>query len=89
MGPKRVAFVLPSFAGGGAERVLLTFAAAADRGRVAPAIIVLDPSGPWRDLLPADVPAVSLGTRRIRHSLLALRRALRRLDPDIVVSTIG
>jgi len=89
MGPKRVAFVLPSFAGGGAERVLLTFAAAADRSRIAPAIVVLDPSGPWRDLLPADIPVVSLGTKRIRHSLFALRRALRRLDPDIVVSTIG
>jgi len=89
MAPKRVVFVLPSFAGGGAERVLLTFASAADRMRIAPEIVALDGVGPWQDLVPADIPVTNLGKARIRQAPLALARHLRRRDPDIVVSTIG
>lgn len=88
-GPKRVAFVLPSFAGGGAERVVLTLAASLDRARFAPEIIALDGAGPWRSLVPAEMPVSVLGVRRIRGALVPLARALRRRRPHIALSTIG
>src|ERR1043166_5280312 len=53
--PLRVAFVLPSFAGGGAERVLLMLAGALDRARFAPEIVVLDGIGPWSAFVPAGM----------------------------------
>jgi glycosyltransferase involved in cell wall biosynthesis len=87
--PRRVAIVLPSFAGGGAERVLLTLAAALDPAAFAPEIIVLDGAGPWRSLVPARVPVTDLGKKRIRAALLPLARALRRSRPEVAVSTIG
>jgi glycosyltransferase involved in cell wall biosynthesis len=86
---RRVAFVLPSFAGGGAERVLLTLAAALDPALFAPEIVVLDGAGPWRSLVPERIPVTDLGRNRIRGALLPLVRALRRSGAEIAVSTIG
>ena len=87
--PRRVAFVLPSFAGGGAERVLITLAGALDPAAFAPEIIVLDGAGPWRSLAPHRIPVTDLGRKRIRTALLPLARALRRSGADVAVSTIG
>ena len=85
----RVAFVLPSFAGGGAERVILTFLRELDRGRFEPAAIVFDAAGPLVDFVPSDVQVHALERPRLRHALPALIRALRRLDPAVIVSTLG
>lgn len=85
----RVAFVLPSFAGGGAERVLLTLAASLDPEAFAPEIVVLDGVGPWRSLVPERLSVTDLGRKRIRNALLPLARALRRSRADIAISTIG
>jgi len=85
----RVALVLPSFAGGGAERVMIALMAGLAASSFERAIVVLDDQGPWRALVPADIPVTALGRPRLRRALLPLRRALARLDPDIVVSAIG
>jgi glycosyltransferase involved in cell wall biosynthesis len=89
MSPRRVAFVLPSFAGGGAERVMLALAGALDRAQFSPEIVVLDGVGPWRSLAPAGLPVADLGKPRIRHAIRPLVRALRARRPDIAISTIG
>lgn len=86
---RRIAFILPSFAGGGGERVLLTLAASLDRSAFEPEIVVLDAAGPWRRLVPAEIPVADLRRRRIRDSLLPLARALRRSRPHVAISTIG
>lgn len=88
-GRTRVAFVLPSFSGGGAERVLVQVAAALDRAQFAPTFVVLDAAGPWRGLVPDDLPIVDLGRRRLRRALLPLRRALAAARPDAILSTLG
>ncbi|MBM3527023.1 MAG: glycosyltransferase [Alphaproteobacteria bacterium] len=87
--PTPVAFVLPSFAGGGAQKVLLAFAAQLDRAAFAPVVIVLEPVGPWRALVPEGLRVVSLDKPRLRTALPALLRVLRIERPAIVVSTIG
>jgi glycosyltransferase involved in cell wall biosynthesis len=85
----RVAFVIPSFAGGGAERVMLALAGGLDRARFQPEIVVLDGAGPWRSLVPQGVPATDLGARRIRQAIRPLVRVLRARRPGIAISTIG
>jgi glycosyltransferase involved in cell wall biosynthesis len=87
--PLGVAFVLPSFAGGGAQKVLLTFAANLDRGAFAPVVIVLNETGPWQMLVPEGLRVISLGRPRLRGALRPLLRILREERPGIVVSTIG
>ena len=49
--PAKVLFVLPNFAGGGAERVALTLLARLDRDRFDPQLAVLDNQGALRPLL--------------------------------------
>lgn len=87
--PATIGFVLPSFAGGGAERVIVNLIAALDRARFAPNLVVLDVKGPLRAALSADVPVIELGTTRLRGAVPALVRALRRMKPDAIVSSFG
>jgi len=77
--PLRVAFLLPHFRPGGAERVVLNWIGALDRDRFAPVLLLGEIDGAFRDLLPADVTPVALGgraltrPRRIAHALAAQR----------------
>lgn len=87
--PIPVAFVLPSFAGGGAERVMLTVLSRLDRSRFAPRLIVLDGEGPLRSMLPPDISSTDIERPRLRGALPALRRELRREPPRVVLSTLG
>jgi glycosyltransferase involved in cell wall biosynthesis len=86
---RRLAFVLPSLAGGGAERVLLLLAGALDSTRFAPNIVLLDAAGPLASALPADVPVHSLERRRVRRALPRLRQWLCAGRFDAVVSSLG
>ncbi len=86
---KRVAFVLPSFAAGGSERVVLTLAKALARDRFAPELVVFEGSGPLAEARPADIPLTDLGQPRLRRALWHLIRALRAARPDIVISSLG
>ncbi|MDP6473527.1 MAG: glycosyltransferase [Alphaproteobacteria bacterium] len=85
----RVAFVLPSFAGGGAERVMLQLLGGLDRARFQPSLIVLSGDGPLADLVPGDVPLTDLARPRLRHALPALVGAIRRARPRAVISSLG
>lgn len=85
----RTVFVLPSFAGGGAERVVVTVAGAlAERGRDIH-LIALSGAGPLANLAPAALPVHVLDRPRVRHALPALVRTIRRLRPATLVSTIS
>ena len=86
--PRRIAFVLPSFAGGGAERVVLTLAGALPAARFDSHIVVLDGNGPLAPEVPGGVPVHDLGHARLRRALPALRACLRRLRPQVVMPTI-
>jgi glycosyltransferase involved in cell wall biosynthesis len=81
--------VLPSFAGGGAERVTLALLnSLAERG-VPCHLAVLDASGPFGSRLSGRVSLHSLGGRRLRGVLPALLRLIWRIRPSVVYSTFG
>jgi glycosyltransferase involved in cell wall biosynthesis len=84
-----VAFILPSLAGGGAERVMLTLAAGIDRTRYRVSLILLSDEGPLAQLVADDIAVTVLGKPRLRAALPALRRTLRRMRPDTAVSTMA
>src|SRR5690606_16220559 len=85
----RVTFVLPDFEAGGAQRVMVAIANALDRSHFLPSMLVLDARGPWRELIAGDIEITSLRQSRLRYGLAALRGALCRAAPDVIVSTIG
>ena len=82
-------FVLPSFTGGGAERVTLMVLRELDRRRFRPSLVVLSGKGPLKSLVPEDVPITDLVRPRIRHALRALRRVLNAQQPQVVFSTMS
>jgi glycosyltransferase involved in cell wall biosynthesis len=84
-----VAFVLPSFAGGGAERVMLALLVGLDRARFTPSLIAFDAHGPLRALVPADIALHDLKRGRLRGALLPLLWRLRVLEPAVIVSSLG
>ena len=85
----RVAFVTPSFAGGGAERVTLALLGALDPARFESHLLVLDGRGPFSDMLPPGTPIHDLATPRLRWAMPALIRTIRRIRPEIVFSSLG
>ena len=84
-----IAVFLPSLAGGGAERVLLTLAAGfAARGRPTD-LVLADASGPYLQEVPDAVRTVDLGAGRVIRSLPGLTRYLRRRRPQALVAGLG
>lgn len=84
-----IVFVLPSFAGGGAERVMLCLLGRLDRSKFSPSLIVFNDEGPLAELRPRDTPLINLARPRLRHSWPALISTIRRLRPRVVVSSLG
>lgn len=85
----RVAFILPNFQAGGAERVMITVASHIDRMRFQPVIIVFDDQGPLRRIVADDIEIVSLGRRCTLGAIPALVRAIRLCRADVVISTMA
>ena len=85
--PASAALVLPSFASGGAERVMLNLAGGLAARGVAVRLIALDGRGPLRTLVPAEVEVVDLDRPRARRAGPSLVAALRRRPVDLVVGS--
>src|ERR1041384_7186336 len=86
---KRVCFVLPSLAGGGAERVAVQVLSALDERRWDRSMYLFKREGPYLADLPAGVRlSSSTSTSRI-GTLLELRKFIRDTRPDLVVSFLS
>lgn len=85
---KRLAMVLPSAYGGGSERVFLNLLKEFDRATFEMHLILIDPSGPYLSAIPSDVSVHCLGNRRVARSMPKLIKLIRKLNPDLILSTI-
>src|SRR3954466_5239817 len=86
---KRVCFVLPSLAGGGAERVAVQVLSALDAARWDRWMYLFKREGPYLADLPDSITLKS-ATRHSRIGrLLELRRFIRATRPDLVVSFLS
>ena len=65
---KRILFVSPDLAGGGAERATVNLLRHLDRTRLDLHLALASVSGRLLEQLPADVPVHDLGARRVRHA---------------------
>ncbi|RVU36743.1 glycosyltransferase [Hwanghaeella grinnelliae] len=82
-------FVLPSFTGGGAERVTLHLANGMRRKGHRTTVIVFNGTGPLRDLVDEEMPVIDLHKDRLRSAIWSLFATLRRERPDITFSSLG
>ena len=86
----KVLFLLPSIAGGGAERVAVTLLRNLDQARFQLAVAVLESIDPaFISELPAELEYVDLKCRRARYSFVSLLRLSWSRRPTIIFSTLG
>jgi glycosyltransferase involved in cell wall biosynthesis len=87
---RRVLFLIPSLAGGGAERVIVTLLRHLDRSQFKLALAVVDMRGAvFRDDVPEDVEIIELQCPRVRYALPKIIRLIWQRRPDVLFSTLG
>lgn len=85
---QRIAVLTQDFAGGGAQRMMVNIALGlAARGHDVE-IVAVRPEGPFLSRVPAEIPIVTLGPRRVSRSILPLTRYLRERRPKVVLATL-
>ena len=87
--PKKILFLLPSLNGGGAERVVLTLLRHLDRRRFMPILAVLQKEGRYVGQIPEGIEVIDLQIERVRYAPVKLIRLIRRLEPEIVFTTLA
>ncbi len=80
----KMMMVLPTFASGGAERVMLNILNHLDREVFEPVLYLQQAEGEYLSALKEDVEIITPGSRRGLTRLLFLRREIRRIRPRIV-----
>ena len=86
MSARRIAFLLPHFRVGGAERVVLNWIVALDRARWCPMLLLGKVDGALLHELPGDVPVVALGGGRALRRPRRIARALEANRADVAYS---
>ncbi len=88
--PKKIVFILPSLAAGGAERVLITLMNKIDRTRFTPEFISFRRNGPLKQLIEKNITLHEIGSyQKIFFGLIPLLLKLREIKPDIAVTTMA
>ncbi|WP_310482246.1 glycosyltransferase [Chamaesiphon sp. VAR_48_metabat_403] len=86
MPTQRIAFFLPTLAGGGAERVALNLLAGMRERDLLLDLVVADTEGPYLEQIPTGVRLVNLGTGRVMKAIPALARYLTETKPVALLS---
>src|SRR6516165_571882 len=86
--PARISLFVPSFGGGGAERVMITLANALAERRFAVDFVLWTETGPLRNLLSEKVQVVALGTCNPARLVFRLARFLKTSKPGVVISAL-
>jgi glycosyltransferase involved in cell wall biosynthesis len=86
MSERRIAFFLPTLAGGGAERVALNLLKGMLERDVLLDLVLADATGPYLDQVPAGVRLIDLGTGRVTKAIPALAKYLKETKPVAMLS---
>ena len=84
--PLHLAFFVPTLAGGGAERVVVTLANAFAEAGHSVDLFLTSRCGPQLDLVSPQVSVVDFGRQRTWRAVPTLVETLRRRQPDVLVS---
>jgi glycosyltransferase involved in cell wall biosynthesis len=86
----KILFLIPSLAGGGAERVIVNLLRHLDRSKFELILAVVNMnSAVFLADLPADVELIDLECTRVRFAILKIIRLIWRIRPNVVFSTLG
>lgn len=85
---KKMVFIMPKLGGGGAERVISTIIRYLDKNKFSIHLILVQKDGDYLQKLPEEVGITVLPISKLRYASPFLIREVRKLDPDIIFSTI-
>jgi glycosyltransferase involved in cell wall biosynthesis len=86
---RKVLFLVPSLAGGGAERVFSTLLRHLDRSRFEPHLGVLEAKGSYMGDIPDDVDIHVLNIPRVRYALPGIVKLAWTIKPQTILSTLA
>ena len=84
-----ILFILPSFSGGGAERVVINIFSRLYLQGYDVNMVVFCADGPLLEMLPDGVKIYNLKTYTLKRSIIPLIQKVRKLEPKLVFSTFG
>lgn len=85
---KKVAIIIPSLEGGGAERVIVNIVKYLNKDKFDLKLIIIKKTGAYVHLIPDDVNIVDLDCDRVRKSTFKLLNELNNFKPDVILSTL-
>jgi glycosyltransferase involved in cell wall biosynthesis len=83
-----IAFILPNLTAGGAERVFVNLLQEFNRTRFYLHLIVVDPTGPYMENVPDDIAFHGLGYKKVSRAIPKMVKTIRKINPDIIISTL-
>ncbi len=86
MSERRIAFFLPTLAGGGAERVALNLLKGMVERDILLDLVLADATGPYLNQVPAGVRLIDLGTGRVTKAIPTLAKYLKETKPVSLLS---
>ncbi len=86
---KKIIFILPSMEGGGSERVVSILVKHLSREKFDIILVLLRKKGQYLDDLPNDITIIDLNVNAARFAVFKIINIIRKLNPDIVFSTLG
>jgi glycosyltransferase involved in cell wall biosynthesis len=86
---RRVAFLLPSLVGGGAERTVVKMLREMSAAGIELDLVVASAHGLYLDQIPRTVRLIDLHARRVSEAVIPLSRYLRRERPSVIISNMA
>lgn len=86
---KKICFMIPSLNSGGSERVFLNLLNNLDRNKYDINLLLINGKGTLYPMLKKDIHIIELECMRVRFSCFNIISTLKKLKPDIVISTIS
>jgi len=84
-----ILFIIPSFRGGGSERVILNILTHINRKTFKSTLALLQKKGPYLSDLPDDIDVIDLKCSRIRFAGIRIYKLILSIKPDIVMTTLN
>ncbi len=89
---KKILFIIPSFSGGGAERVLAGVLRLIDKNKFKPLVVTFSPKNDYQDQLPSNFETICLNKKNkldFFRLIFRVSRIIKKENPDLVVSFLS
>lgn len=85
---KKILFILPTLFGGGAEKIVVNILRKLDSTEYSLNLLLFSKKGNYLELIPDSVKIYSLNIKRTRHVFFRLIKEIKKINPDIIFSSL-